>query len=156
MIDKYNLSKKALHDIVTESEYRLPNETGGILVGKVQKRCAFIRYVIGPGENAYHTPNKFQRDGEYSQKQLDVIASKTLGEEDYLGEWHSHPSNSRPSIRDIESMNWVAKNENYAVTQPILLLCIFSGKNNWHVQCFVVNNGRLLKLKVDTCSRRDS
>ena len=52
MIDKYKLSEEALHYVITESQQKFPDETGGILAGKVDNGCAFIHYAIGPGKYA--------------------------------------------------------------------------------------------------------
>ena len=148
MINKYKLSKKALHDIITESQQKFPDETGGILIGKVDNGCVFIHYAIGPGKNACHTSNRFKRDGDYSQEQLDFIASETTGKYDYLGEWHSHFFDPRPSSVDINSMDWIANNENYATSHPILLLCVLTKRHYWKIACFVAVDELLIKLKT--------
>lgn len=148
MINKYELSKEALHYIITESQQKFPNETGGILIGKVDNRCAFIHYAIGPGKNACHNSNRFKRDGDYSQEQLDSIVSETTGDYDYLGEWHSHFFDPRPSSIDINSMYWIANNENYANSYPVLLLCVLTKRYHWKIVCFATAKERLIKLKA--------
>ncbi len=147
MIDKYKLSKETLHYIVTESQQRFPDETGGILVGRVDNGCAFIHCAIGPGENACHTSNGFMRDGDYSQEQLDFIVNETAGRYDYLGEWHSHFFDPKPSPVDINSMHWIADNADYLISHPILLLCVFTERYHWETVCFAMTEKRLTKLK---------
>jgi integrative and conjugative element protein (TIGR02256 family) len=144
---KYKLAEEALRFIVTESQERFPDETGGILVGKIEKQCVFIRHAIGPGENAHHSLHGFKRDGDYSQERLDEIVNKTNGEHDYLGEWHSHLACSRPSSTDIASMHWIVNNDDYAPLFPILLLCVLTKPCRWEILCYVMVKGRLRKLK---------
>lgn len=148
MIGKYKLSKEALDSIITESQQKYPNETGGILIGEIENECAFIHYAIGPGKNAYHTSNRFKRDGDHSQQQLDFIVNETEGKYDYLGEWHSHFFDPKPSAVDINSMHWIAHNKNYATSHPILLLCVFTKKHFWKIVSFTTAKKHLIKLKA--------
>jgi len=138
MIHRYKLSEEASHFILEESRRKFPSETGGILVGKIEDRCVFISHAIGPGKKACHTTRKFKRDGDYSQKQLEAIVRQTEDEFDYVGEWHSHLFNSQPSPTDVESMRWIANNDNYAVPYPVLLLCAFTEARIWQIFCYAV------------------
>ena len=63
-----------------------PNETGGLLVGRMEGSCVVITHATGPGPMALHSRYEFQRDGEYSQEALDQIVTEMGGVYDYIGE----------------------------------------------------------------------
>jgi len=153
MTNSCQISHKALNLVVSQSAYHFPNETGGLLVGKVQNGCLFIEHATEPGPAAHHAPTKFIRDGYFSQEVLDALVKNSDGMFDYVGEWHSHPVKSRkqPSQLDLESMRWIAANEAYATNQPALLLCINAGLNRWRIRCYILveNNLRLLSIYQD-------
>src|SRR5215212_3312521 len=98
----YHLANHPLNFIITESTQHFPNETGGILVGRVEGNRVLITYAIGPVPLALHSRHEFKRDGEYSQAVLDQIVTEMEGAYDYIGEWHSHPLKSGPSTKDIK------------------------------------------------------
>ncbi len=147
MIRSYTISDEAFRFIVSESAYHFPNETGGILVGKVERNCALIQHATGPGPTAHHMPTRFKRDGDYSQETLDALVQESLGEFDYIGEWHSHPFKSKPSHVDVKSMKWIAANEEYAIKEPVMLLCIGMGYNSWELRCYSFFKNTLACLK---------
>lgn len=142
----YTISNEAARFVISESAYHLPNETGGILVGKTEGSHVSIQRAIGAGPGAYHSPGRLKRDGDFSQEVLDALVRELRGEFDYVGEWHSHPIHSKPSITDIKSMKWVATNPKYATTEPIMLLCTNAGVNSWQLRCYYFIQNRLKLL----------
>jgi integrative and conjugative element protein (TIGR02256 family) len=150
MIHSYKISDEAFALIISESTHHFPNETGGMLVGRIELNCVVIQYATGPGPTAQHTPTKFKRDGDYSQEALKALVRESKGQFDYIGEWHSHPFKSNPSSLDIASMSWIAANENYAIHEPVMLLCVGSGINRWKLRCYLLVNNKLKTLKSTT------
>ena len=150
MIHSYQLTGEAFAFIISETACHFPQETGGILVGRVEGDCAFIQHATGPGPHANHALTKFKRDGHYSQEVLNKLIQDSSGTLDYIGEWHSHPVKSNPSSVDITSMKWIAGNPQYAVTEPIMLLCYGSGLNRWELQCYALLKNKLRLLKSVT------
>lgn len=142
----YTISNEAVRFVISESAYHFPDETGGILVGKTESSHVSIQRAIGAGPGAYHSPGRFKRDGDFSQEVLDALVRELRGEFDYVGEWHSHPIHSKPSITDIKSMKWVATNPKYATTEPIMLLCTNDDVNSWHLRCYCFIQNRLKLL----------
>src|SRR5690554_2991806 len=107
MIRYYTISDEARSVVLNESRGRFPDETGGILAGRLTDDCVKIARATQAGPRATHTPNRFQRDGNYSQEELDAIVRESNGQFDYVGEWHSHPIQSLLSPIDIRSMRWI-------------------------------------------------
>jgi hypothetical protein len=65
----------------------------------------------------------FSRDTRFLQRYLDSIHDRTDGEEDYVGEWHVHPSlDAPPSRTDRRSLWRIARRRNYATDNPVLLI----------------------------------
>ncbi len=147
MIKSYKISDEAFRFVVSESAHHFPNETGGILIGKVDHGKVIIQKATGPGPTAHHTPARFKRDGEFSQQVLEAAVQDSGGKYDYIGEWHSHPFNSEPSLVDTKAMKWIATNEKYAISEPVLLLCIAVGFHKWEVRCYSLVRKRLKLLK---------
>ena len=100
------------------------NETGGILVGYFSDdSSAIVTGASDAGPNAESSPTHFSRDVEHTQRWLEkqIRASKMRVE--YIGEWHSHPSeDTNPSITDITSLAGIANAENYLCNKPVALI----------------------------------
>lgn len=148
MINSYLISDKALSLVISQSANYFPNETGGLLVGKVEDDCLLIEYATMSGPAARHAPTRFVRDGGFSQEVLDTLVKSSNSMFDYVGEWHSHPVKSikQPSQLDLESMRWIAANEAYATDRPALLLCINAGLNRWEIRCYILIENSLKLL----------
>jgi integrative and conjugative element protein (TIGR02256 family) len=141
------LARSAFQNMIDESTQRFPDETGGILVGRIVGDQSEVMFVVGPGPEAIHRRSYFRRDGNFSQQELDAIFPRFAGEYDYIGEWHSHPVAGRPSPRDRESMRWIAQNEHFDLDHPLLILCRRTWRREWKpvgYQWF----GRLLQVPV--------
>jgi integrative and conjugative element protein (TIGR02256 family) len=134
-IPRFSIDRQLLSFIIHESRKEYPKETGGILAGYMEKGIIMITHATGPGPKAIHTRASFLRDGEYCQAELDKIFEHTTGTTDYLGEWHSHPFNIGPSRRDRHSLREIAMDAKYAISAPIMGLCIKKG-TNWHFACY--------------------
>ena len=124
----------------------LPNETGGILLGFNDQNNIYITHATKAGEKAIHSPFKFMRDYRFSKQELDNIFVKTEGQCDYIGEWHSHPSNRSISLLDMFSLLSLTLNPFNNINQPILLINVNDGEN-WRKDIFVYDNLKLCKLK---------
>lgn len=143
----YKLAAPVLELIIAESSRKYPNETGGILVGKFTESYVLIEYATDSGPAAQFSPNHFRRDGGYSQVLLDEIVIKSGGEDDYIGEWHSHPVKSGPSVRDRAALRWIAKNSKYSVDQPIMGLCTNEAPGTWRLSFYLFDGRRLRALQ---------
>ncbi len=141
------LADEARAKILEESKRCFPCETGGMLVGRVNDKGVQILCVTGPGPQAQHSEHEFRRDGEYSQNVLDELVDNAQGEYDYIGEWHSHPANVGPSAKDFQSLRWIAQNNKYAVTNPILGICRKRTGNIWSLEFYVLRGRSVFKLR---------
>lgn len=143
-----HLTLAALDQLRDESERKLPDETGGILVGRFQSGVLDVERIIGPGPNALHTRSGFRRDGAYAQQALNRLYDQSVGALDYVGEWHSHPYPVGPSPRDWRSMRWIAKNPHYAPKYPLLIIVQRTRAQAWKPVAFQWRTNTLVRLPV--------
>lgn len=72
---------------------RLPNETGGILIGSydLTRKVIYIVDTILSPDDSKEYPNAYYRGIEGVTNELARIENATSGNVYYVGEWHSHP-----------------------------------------------------------------
>jgi integrative and conjugative element protein (TIGR02256 family) len=129
------------------SEEHVPNESGGIAIGRVRGEVIVVTHLTGPGPRAVHLPDRFVRDGEYAQAMLEAAVEETDGRDNYLGEWHSHPFPEGPSAQDWESMRRISQNPNYSSPHPLLFLCRRL-RRGWRLEAYRWDGMRLGRLSL--------
>lgn len=91
---------------------RLPNETGGVLLGVADlfHRCISVVQLLSAPPDSKEYPSYFIRGAAGLRAEIDRRSRRSLGNLIYLGEWHSHPSNhsSNPSSVDLEAASALA------------------------------------------------
>lgn len=142
------LASSALQSMIEESTRHFPDETGGILVGCMRDDKYEVGFAVGPGPRAIHRHAYFLRDGNFSQKNLEVIYEQSAGAYDYIGEWHSHPVLSGPSPRDRESMRWIAQNEDFNLDRPLLIICRRTWRQAWKPVGYQWSDRSLIQVPV--------
>jgi hypothetical protein len=72
---------------------KLPNETGGVLLGTFDMERKLIHVVgtIPSPPDSREWPHLYIRGSEGLRSRLDEISAVTHGGLEYVGEWHSHP-----------------------------------------------------------------
>jgi integrative and conjugative element protein (TIGR02256 family) len=68
-----------------------PLETGGVMLGWHDGDDRIVARVIGPGPRATHGRHAFAPDYAWQLEQIGKAFSATVGDLDYLGDWHTHP-----------------------------------------------------------------
>jgi proteasome lid subunit RPN8/RPN11 len=91
-------------EIKEDLKRNLPNETGGLLIGKVDSKRKIIyvtRFTKAPADSV-KKPYLFVRGTKNLPEEIESIRKKTGNLIDYVGEWHSHTSGSgKPSDTDF-------------------------------------------------------
>jgi hypothetical protein len=105
---------------------RLPNETGGILLGQFDtyyKLCSIVD-VIGSPPDSSEWPTSYIRGVKGLREQLETAQAATLGNVTYVGEWHSHPKGcrARPSEDDLKAYAWLVELMNFDSLPAIMLI----------------------------------
>ncbi|MFD2256863.1 Mov34/MPN/PAD-1 family protein [Luteolibacter algae] len=86
----------------------LPNETGGVLFGvldRERKTCSVVMASPSPPDSR-SWPDAYIRGSSGLKQQVDHVGELTAGQLQYVGEWHSHPPghSNRPSQLDREAL----------------------------------------------------
>lgn len=76
---------------------RLPNETGGVLLGQfdTNRKLVYVVDTVLAPPDSIERPYMFVRGAEGLRQEIDRVYDGTGGALQYIGEWHSHPSNTR-------------------------------------------------------------
>lgn len=94
-------------------EGRLPNETGGILLGKTNysQKIIYVSHIFPSPSDSKEWPTAYIRGVKGLHKEVEKYRNKTSDELTYIGEWHSHPRGAsvNPSKDDKIALNWVSK-----------------------------------------------
>lgn len=90
---------------------KLPNETGGILIGSfdMRRKIAYVVDAEASPRNSREAPTLYIRGSEGMADRLSRIESATAGNLEYVGEWHSHPHghDCTPSDLDAKQFAWL-------------------------------------------------
>jgi len=88
------VSDKAVDTMRRLRASRLPNETGGVLVGArdVYSRVLYVAGALPAPPDSEEWPDSYVRGVGGLKKHLEEIAEMTSGLLSYVGEWHSHPA----------------------------------------------------------------
>ena len=84
---------------------RLPNETGGVLIGTydLPRKTVYVVDTIHSPADSKEKPTLYIRGCEGLEERVAAISAETAGELEYVGEWHSHPDgcSCAPSNDDL-------------------------------------------------------
>jgi integrative and conjugative element protein (TIGR02256 family) len=98
-------TKQAKQNLITEILNVRNTETGGILCGYYRDSVLVVESASGPGPHASHQVDEFVVDKNYMHQFLDQQYVESLGNNIYLGEWHTHPQRiPTPSEQDLKSI----------------------------------------------------
>jgi hypothetical protein len=106
VLDDWLLAKLA-----TFRKERLPNETGGVLIGNFDTQrhiCLVVDSLPSPPDSK-EWPTSYIRGCEGLRQNVRQIENLTLHQLGYVGEWHSHPDgcSTRPSTDDYTAYSWL-------------------------------------------------
>lgn len=108
-------------------EARLPNETGGVLLGAfdLERRVAYVVDTIPSPPDSEEWPVLYIRGCVGLPEAVRSVEDVTTGQLHYVGEWHSHPDgcSCRPSEDDMKVFAWLAEHMD-ADGLPALMLIV--------------------------------
>jgi len=116
---------------------KLPNETGGVLLGSLdlERNIIYIVETIPSPPDSKEWPTLYIRGYHGLAKKVDQIYQDTNGMIEYIGEWHSHPTGIRtvPSADDIQVFSWLTNLMNRDGLPPLMMIVGDPGE----ISCFV-------------------
>ncbi|MFH1890093.1 MAG: ThiF family adenylyltransferase [Candidatus Kuenenbacteria bacterium] len=125
------VANDATEQVVSYSKSAFPNETGGILIGRIdrQRQIAFITEAWKAPDDSSATKTGFSRGFAGLSNKVAMLESDTKDYLSYVGEWHSHPhcATGLSSI-DSDTAKRMAKE---LESDRIPAICLITnGKNN--------------------------
>ncbi len=110
---------------------KLPNETGGIIIGTYDmfRKIIYVVDTILSPDDSVEWPTVYIRGHRKLKKQVAHIKKVTQERLNYIGEWHSHPSGCgcSPSPDDKKAFKWQA---NYMENSGYPALMLIAGDND--------------------------
>nr|WP_281722672.1 Mov34/MPN/PAD-1 family protein [Nitrosomonas nitrosa] len=98
----------------TLRQEKLPNETGGILIGSMDlaSKTVYVVDTIPSPPDSFEWPTLYIRGCRGLRSLVNKVADKTGGMLEYVGEWHSHPIGCPPlpSGDDLKAFSWLSEN----------------------------------------------
>jgi hypothetical protein len=126
-IDDFVLDK-----VANTRKRKLPDETGGVLIGglDLRRKTAYIVDVLDSPPDSIEWPDLYVRGWQGLPDRLAQIGEATLGNLTYLGEWHSHPPGrgTGPSADDRRLFGWLLEEMSWSHKPPIMLIVGHDGK----------------------------
>ncbi len=124
---------------------KLPNETGGVLIGAydLPSKTVYVVDTIPSPPDSEEWPMLYIRGSEGLRDKMADITEMTAGQLQYVGEWHSHPDRCSclPSNDDYKVFSWMTDGMS-AVGLPALMGIIGElGSSLWFVEEMDRNNG---------------
>lgn len=96
------ISQTLLEKLYFQRKAKLPNETGGVLIGSfdfAHEVCYIVDSIISPPDSLEY-PYAYIRGCDGLLDRISKIDETTIGNLVYIGEWHSHPTASTQASKD--------------------------------------------------------
>ena len=138
-----------LRRVESIAEARLPNETGGILVGARSSDRLWVLAALEVSDNRPR-PNSYRLATRSANRVLDNFLRDT-GLEDspfgYIGSWHSHPRLTGPSLIDYKTIRYDNDCQDKAVA---MLVIARSAARCMSASAVIAHKGRARSARVVT------
>ena len=105
---------------------KLPNETGGVLVGSydMPRKIVYVVDCLPSPPDSKEWPTHYIRGCRRLRSQIEKIQQITENQLEYVGEWHSHPPGCsvKPSPDDGQVFDWLSDHMNIDGLPPLMLI----------------------------------
>jgi len=139
------LDDELLTRLATLRTSRLPNETGGVLIGNVDLRRRIIYVVdsIPSPPDSCEWPTLYIRGCAGLPEKVEQIGQITNGQLMYIGEWHSHPDGCSclPSNDDLQVFSWLTENLSLDSLPALMAIVGGGGETMWFLGKMVKKGG---------------
>ncbi len=137
------VSRQALEIMVEQRAARLPNETGGVLLGSwdTDQRIIYLVDALGAPSDSIECPHMFVRGQADLEDWVGEIRRKTAGWLGYVGEWHSHPEGvpAEPSSDDMTLLSWLEEHRSHDSLPGVMAIVAERGRVSWYAKGFGAN-----------------
>ena len=123
-------------------EDKLPNETGGVLLGSfdLEREILYIIDTLPSPPDSEEKTDLYIRGCKGLRDAVSDVDAKTGGMLEYVGEWHSHPhgARTRPSDYDLAAFGWLTALMSKDALPAVMMIVGDAGE----VSLFVGSMGR--------------
>lgn len=122
--------------VVRERAEKLPNETGGVLIGArdMKRRIVYVVKSLSSPPDSTEWPTVYIRGKQGLRRRIQEIRHITGDHLGYVGEWHSHPRghSPSPSSDDRRAFEWLS---DILASEglPATMLIVGESDSAWHV-----------------------
>ena len=131
------ISPTVLEKLYSQRENKLPNETGGILIGTydfAHNICYIVDSIDSPSDSEEYS-NAYIRGHNGLKDEVMRIENISIGNLTYVGEWHSHPSNdTHPSGDDLILLKSISE-FTYSQGNPGCMMILGERNYSIHLGC---------------------
>lgn len=124
---------------------KLPNETGGVLLGvyDMDRRAVYVVDATPSPPDSAEWPVCYVRGCEGLPEQIAKVRSRTAGQVEYIGEWHSHPNgcSTRPSSDDQNVFAWQAQHMVAEGLPPLMAIVGEGASSSWYLDEMLPSGG---------------
>jgi hypothetical protein len=114
---------------------KLPNETGGVLIGSynLPSKTVYVVDTIPSPPDSEEWPTLYIRGSEGLRDRVASITKMTVGQLEYVGEWHSHPDrcSCMPSDDDFKVFSWMTDRMSAAGLPALMAIIGEAGASLW-------------------------
>lgn len=118
--------RQLLEEIAQARTEKLPNETGGVLIGAfdTHRRIIYVVDQVPSPPDSKEWPTMYIRGAQGLRERIEDIDRITAGNLVYVGEWHSHPDGARcsPSNDDRQVFAWLGELRSADGLPPVMLI----------------------------------
>jgi proteasome lid subunit RPN8/RPN11 len=129
---------------------KLPNETGGVLIGHydLDRKTVYVVDTIPSPPDSAEWPTLYIRGSEGLLAQVQAVGDRTGGQLEYVGEWHSHPDGcpTLPSDDDLLVFAWLTEHLAVAGLPALMAIVGEQGSSSWFVGEMVRAGGWAVNL----------
>jgi len=116
---------------------KLPNETGGVLIGAfdLQRNLIYVVDALPSPADSLEWPTAYIRGSRGLRQRVEEVGTMTAGMLEYVGEWHSHPDGHSilPSADDRTAFAWFAQQRLVDGLPPLMLIVGADGTLGWYL-----------------------
>jgi integrative and conjugative element protein (TIGR02256 family) len=124
---------------------KLPNETGGVLLGSYDlgSKTVYVVDTIPSPPDSEEWPTLYIRGSEGLRDQVAAVTDVTAGQLEYVGEWHSHPDqcSCMPSNDDFKVFSWMTDRMSAAGLPALMAIIGQRGESLWFLGKMERNGG---------------
>ena len=116
---------------------KLPNETGGVLIGTfdLEKMVVHVLDTIPSPPDSKEWPTLYIRGSEGLLKNVNRLLEASGGQLEYVGEWHSHPDAcpTLPSGDDLKVFTWLTEHMSDAGLPALMAIVGERRGSSWYL-----------------------